>query len=98
MQGRTISLEATPNQDSIEDYPEIGNNTCWNPAIEAHRISMVGLTSGNSQNSSSKYPTIGATEESDARTPSSNVVWNLNPDFDAVRLQTITESIQRMVM
>jgi hypothetical protein len=58
---------------------------------------MVGLVRGNSQNNSSKYPTIGGSEASNARTASSNVVQNLNPDFNAVRLQTNMESIHRMV-
>jgi hypothetical protein len=53
------SSGATPDRDSIEYYPEIGNNTCWNLAIEACRISMVGIAIGYSQNNSSKYPTIG---------------------------------------
>jgi hypothetical protein len=53
------SSGATPDWDSAEDYPKIGDNACWNPAIKAHRISMVGLARGNSQNISSKYPTIG---------------------------------------
>jgi hypothetical protein len=58
---------------------------------------MVGLARGNSQNISSKYPTIGGSEASDARTPSSNVVRNLYLDFNVVRLHTIMESIQQMV-
>jgi hypothetical protein len=52
---------------------------------------MVGLARGNSQNNSSKYPTIGGSEVFDAWTPSSNVVQNLNLDFNAVRLQIIME-------
>jgi hypothetical protein len=51
----------------------------------------------NSQNSSSRYPTIRGSKVFDVRTLSNKVVWNLNPDFHAVRLQTITESIQCMV-
>jgi hypothetical protein len=58
---------------------------------------MVGPARGNSQNSFSKYPIIGGSEASDARTPNSNIVRNLNPDFNTVRLQRIMESIQRMV-
>jgi hypothetical protein len=58
---------------------------------------MVGPTKSNSQNSSGKYPTIGGSKASDEQTPSSKVVQNLNLDFNAVRLQTILESIQRMV-
>jgi hypothetical protein len=40
---------------------------------------------------------IRGSEVSDAWTPSNKVVWNLNPNFNAVQLQTIMESIQRMV-
>jgi hypothetical protein len=29
------SSEATPDQDSIEDYLEIRSSACWNPVIEA---------------------------------------------------------------
>jgi hypothetical protein len=61
------------DQDSAEDYPEIRNSACWNPAIEVRCINMVGPARGNSQNSSSKYPTIGGSEMSHARTPSSNI-------------------------
>jgi hypothetical protein len=54
----SLSLGASHKRDSIEDYPEIVNSDCWNPAIDTHRISMVGPGRGNSQNSSSKYSTI----------------------------------------
>jgi hypothetical protein len=80
------SSGAIHDRDPIKYYPRIGGSTCWNPAIEAHRINMVGPARGNSGNSSSKYPTIGGSETSDARTPSSNTVQNLNLDFNTVRL------------
>jgi hypothetical protein len=63
-----------PNQDFAKDYLEIENSACQNPAIEVRRINMVGLARVNSQNSSSKYPTIGGSETYDARTPNSNIV------------------------
>jgi hypothetical protein len=47
-------------------------------------------------NNSSGYPTIGRSETSDAQTPSVGLVRNLNPDFNAVRIQAIMEIIQRM--
>jgi hypothetical protein len=53
------SSRATLDWDSTEDYPKIGDSACWNPAIKAQCISMVGPARSNSQNSSSKYPTIG---------------------------------------
>jgi hypothetical protein len=80
------SLVETSDRDSVEDYPEIGGSSCWKPAIEAHRINMVFPARGNSQNSSSKYPTIGGSEASNARNPSSNIVQNLYPDFNTMRL------------
>jgi hypothetical protein len=49
-----------------------------------------------SQHSSSRYPTIGRSEASDARTSDDGMIRNLNPDFNAIRLQTIIESIQQM--
>jgi hypothetical protein len=58
---------------------------------------MVGPARASSHNSSSRYPTIRGSEVFDARTPSNRIVWNMNPDFNVVRLQTIMESIQRMV-
>jgi hypothetical protein len=83
------SSGATPDRDFIEDYPEIRGSAYSNPAIEVHRINMVGLARTNSQNSSSRYPTIRGSTAFDARTPSSKVVRNLNSDFNDVRLQTI---------
>jgi hypothetical protein len=44
----------------------------------------------------SRYPTIGRSEASDARTPNDGMIQNLNLDFNAICLQTIMESIQRM--
>jgi hypothetical protein len=58
---------------------------------------MVAPVGALSQNSSSRYLTIRGSEASDAWTPSDRPVWNLNPDFNAIWLQTIMESIQRMV-
>jgi hypothetical protein len=83
------SLGATPDHNSLKDYPKIGASACWNSAIEACHISMVEPDRGNSQNSSNKYLTIGGSEASDAWTPNNNDVQNLNPDFNGVRLQTI---------
>jgi hypothetical protein len=62
------SSRATPDRDSAENYHEIGASACWNPAIQAHRISMVHPARGSSQNSSIKYPTIEGSEPSDAWT------------------------------
>jgi hypothetical protein len=47
---------------------------------------MVAPAGGPSKNSSSRYPTIGRSEVSNARTPNNEMI----------QLQTIMESIQRM--
>jgi hypothetical protein len=57
---------------------------------------MVAPTRAPLHNSSSKYPTIGRSKASDARTPNDGMIQNLNLDFNVMRLQTIMESIQRM--
>jgi hypothetical protein len=58
---------------------------------------MVAPVGAPSQISSSRYPTIRGSEASHARTPNDRLIWNLNPDFNAMQLQTIMESIQCMV-
>jgi hypothetical protein len=58
---------------------------------------MVAPNGDRSNNTSSRYPTIGRSETSDARTPSGGLVWTLNPDFNVVQVQAIMEIIQRMV-
>jgi hypothetical protein len=57
---------------------------------------MVVPTEAPSHNSCSRYPTIERSEMSDAQTPNNGMIQNLNSNFNAVRLQTIMESIQRM--
>jgi hypothetical protein len=47
---------------------------------------MVALNGDRSNNTSSRYPTIGRSEVSNARTPSGGLVQNLNLDFNAVRV------------
>jgi hypothetical protein len=48
--------------------------------------------------SSSGYPTIGRSEASYARTPSTGLIRNLNPDFNVIHVQAIMETIQRMAL
>jgi hypothetical protein len=60
------SSGASLDQDSLKNYPEIGGNACWNPAIEDRRINMVAPAVASSQNNSSSYPTIRVSEASDA--------------------------------
>jgi hypothetical protein len=80
------SLGASPDRDSIEEYPKIGGNICQNPAVETHRINMVGPARAPSHNSSSRYPTIRGSKASDAQIPSNRVIRNMNPDFNAIQL------------
>jgi hypothetical protein len=90
------SSASTPNLDSSDDYPEIGASACGELAEGGHLIYMVAPNGDQLHNSSSRYPTIGRTKASNARTPSNDLVWNLNPDFNVVPVQAIMESIQRM--
>jgi hypothetical protein len=87
---------STPDSDSFDDYPEIGANAYGEPAKYDHFIYMVASNGDRSSNTSSRYPTIERSEASDARTPSGGLARNLNPDFNAVRVQAIMETIQRM--
>jgi hypothetical protein len=90
------SSTVSPDQDSANDYPEIRGSTCEDSIEEGHLIIMVASVGRPSHNSSSRYPTIGRSEASDACTPNDGMIQNLNPDFNVTRLQTIMESIQRM--
>jgi hypothetical protein len=51
-----LIFRSNPDQDFVEDYPEIEDNDCWNPAIEPHHINMVGLARGNSQKELQQVP------------------------------------------
>jgi hypothetical protein len=90
------SSASIPNPNSSDDYPEIGASACEEPAEGGHLIYMVALNDDRSHNYSSRYPTIGRSEASDAQTPSGGLVQNLNPDINAVRVQAIMETIQHM--
>jgi hypothetical protein len=84
------------DQGSSEDYPEIGVNTCESSASISRLICMVALNEDQPRHSSSGYPTIGRSEASDAQTPSTGLIQNLNPNFNVVRVQAIMETIQWM--
>jgi hypothetical protein len=86
----------SPDQDLDDDYSEIEVSTYMDSTEEGRLIFMVALAREPSHNSSNIYPTIGRSEASDARTPNNAMIQNLNPDFNVVQLQTITEPIQRM--
>jgi hypothetical protein len=92
------SSAASLDQDSANDYLEIRGSTCGDSSEEGHLIMMVALVGGPSHNSSNRYPTIGRSEASDTRTPNDGMIQNLNMNFNATRLQTIMESIQRMAI
>jgi hypothetical protein len=57
---------------------------------------MVTPNGDRSHNSFSGYLTIGRSETSDAQISSVGLVRNLNPDFNAIQVQVIMETIQRM--
>jgi hypothetical protein len=59
--------------------------------------SLVASNGDQSLNNSSGYPTIGRSEMSDAQTPSTELVRNLNTDLNVVWVQVIMKTIQRMV-
>jgi hypothetical protein len=90
------SSSSSPGRDSSDDYPEIGANACGNSTEDGCLILMVAPNGDWSCNRSSGYLTIERSEASDAQTSSTGLVRNLNPDFNAVRVQAIMETIQRM--
>jgi hypothetical protein len=93
-----LYIGSVPDQDLTDDYPKIGESTCWNSTNEGRLIIMVAPTGATSHNSSSRYPTIGRSEASSARTPNDRMIQNLNSDFNAIRLHCIVESIQCMAL
>jgi hypothetical protein len=91
------SLSAlSSDQGSFEDYPEIRVSTCGSFADISRLIFMVAPNKDQPRHNSSGYPTIGRSEASDARTPSTGLIRNLDLDFNVVRVQAIMETIQRM--
>jgi hypothetical protein len=93
----SLSLSASsPDRDSSHDYPKIGASAYENSTKDGCLILMVATNRDQSRNSSSGYLTIGRSEASDARTPSTGLVRNLNLDFNAVQVEAIMETIQRM--
>jgi hypothetical protein len=90
------SSALSSDQGSSEDYPEIRVSTCGSSADISRLTFMVTPNEDQPRHSSSGYPTIGRSEASDAQTPSTGLIRNLNPDFNAVRVQAIMETIQRM--
>jgi hypothetical protein len=90
------SSTLSSDQGSSEDYPKIGVSNCGSSADISHLIFMVAPNEDQPRHSSSGYPTIRRSEASDARTPSTGLIWNLNPDFNVVRVQAIMETIRRM--
>jgi hypothetical protein len=63
------SMAASSDQDSFDDYPEIGKSTCRDSVGEGPLIFMVALAGEPSHNSFSRYPTIRGSEASNAQTP-----------------------------
>jgi hypothetical protein len=92
------SSALSSDQGLSEDYPEIGVSTYGSSADINRLIFMVAPNEDQPRHSSSGYPTIGRSEASDAWTPSTGLIRNLNPDFNVVRVQAIMETIQRMAL
>jgi hypothetical protein len=90
------SSAMSSDQGSSEDYPEIGVSTCGSSADISRLIFIMAPNKDQPRHSSSGYPTIGRSEASDARSPSTGLIRNLNPDFNVVLVQAIMETIQRM--
>jgi hypothetical protein len=60
------SSASTPNQDSSDDYPEIGTSAYREPTEGGCLILMVAPNGHQLHNGSSRYPTIGRSEAFDA--------------------------------
>jgi hypothetical protein len=88
-----VPIGSVHDQDSADEYPEMGKSTYGDPVEEGRPIVTVAPAEEPSQNSSSRYPTIGISEASDARTLNDRMIQNMNLDFNAICLQTIMESI-----
>jgi hypothetical protein len=58
------------DQGSSKNYPEIRVNTCESSASTSRLICVVAPNEDQPRHSSSGYPTVGRSEASDARTPS----------------------------
>jgi hypothetical protein len=67
-------------------YSEIEDSACGNFTEDGHLILMVAPNRDRSRNSSSGYSTIGRSEASNVQTPSTELIQNVNPDFNAVRV------------
>jgi hypothetical protein len=90
------SSASTSDQDSFDDYPEIGTSACGELTEGGHLILMMAPNGDQLHNSSSRYPIIRRSEAFDARTPSTDLVRNLNLDFNAIGVQAIMKTIQCM--
>jgi hypothetical protein len=90
------SSASSPDRDSSSDCPEIRASTCENSTEDDRLILIVAPDEVQAHNISSGYPTIGRSEATDDQTPSAGLVQNLNPEFNAVRIQAIIKTIQRM--
>jgi hypothetical protein len=76
---------STPDPNSTDDYPEIGASACGE-RVGGRLICMVAPNGDQSHNSSSRYPTIGRSESSNARTSSGGLVRNLTSTLSGSKL------------
>jgi hypothetical protein len=68
------SSTSTPDQDSSDDCLEIRTDACGEPVECSRLVLMVASNRDRSHNCFSRYPTVGRSEASDARTPSA-LAW-----------------------
>jgi hypothetical protein len=87
------SSTSSPSRDSSDEYLKIGASACGKFVKDSRLILMVTLNGDRSRNSSSGYPTIKRSEMSDGQTPRAGLIQNLNPDFNAIRVQAIMKTI-----
>jgi hypothetical protein len=80
------SSASSLDRDLSDDYPEIGASAYGKSAEDGRLILMVAPNGDRSHNSYNGYPTIGRSKASDAQTPSTGLVQNINLDFNAVRV------------
>jgi hypothetical protein len=73
------SSATSPDQDSTDDYPEIGISAYGDSVREGRLIFMVAPNGDSSHNNSSRDSTIRRWESPDARKPNAVMIWNSMP-------------------
>jgi hypothetical protein len=82
-----LTISSTIYCVCLDLNPYAGQHICtFNLIKEGRIIVMVALVGGPSQNSSSRYPIISRSKEFDVRKSNDEMIQNLNPDFNTIRL------------